>query len=120
MALEHEITQEIPDQGLFIINNESAGICDLVLDCEDGLLVIEQAIFPIKNDRPALYKSVLQMNRNLIHGAFVVNTLPQGDIISFRDTLQLENLDSNELEASLNSLAFALIENLNEILALAN
>jgi hypothetical protein len=120
MALDHEISQEDAEANILVINNERAGICDLILDCEDDLLIIEQAIFPVKNDSPELYESILKMNRRLIHGAFVLNTLPQGDIISFRDTLQLENLDCNELEGSLNSLAFALVENLNEILRLAN
>jgi hypothetical protein len=120
MELDHEITQEDAAAGILVINNERAGICDLILDCEGDLLIIEQAIFPVKKESTALYESILKMNRRFIHGAFVLNTLPQGDIISFRDTLQLENLDSNELEASLNSLAFALVENLNEILRLAN
>lgn len=119
MALNHQITQEDIDTGILIINNETQGICDLVLDCEDDLLIIEQAIFPIKNDNPDTYKSILKMNRRLVHGAFVLNTLPQGDIITFRDTLQLENLDSNELEASLHSLTLALVENLDEILSIA-
>jgi len=119
MELEHEVSHEDEETGIMILNNESRGICDLVLDCEDNVLVVEQAVFPVKNDSPEIYKKLLQLNRTLVQGAFTLNTLPKGDVITFRDTLQLENLDFNELEGVLNALTFALIENLDTILALS-
>ena len=41
-------------------------------------------------------KRLLQINRTLVHGAFVLDE--EGTTLLFRDTLQLENLDRNELE----------------------
>jgi hypothetical protein len=64
-----------------------------------------------------LYKRLLQMNRSLVHGAFVLNE--DGESILFRDTLQLENLDRNELEASIHSLSLALAEYSSELLKYA-
>ncbi|MBW1898507.1 MAG: YbjN domain-containing protein [Deltaproteobacteria bacterium] len=61
-----------------------------------------------------LYKRLLQMNRNLVHGAFVIDE--DEKIILFRDTLQLENLDRNELEGSIHALSLALSENGAELL----
>ncbi len=120
LDLEHFISQENEADGILVINNETRGICDLILDCEDDILILEQAIFPVKKDDPKTYQKLLQMNRGLVHGAFVLNSLPQGDVIVFRDTLQLKTLDANELEGSLNALTFALVENLNEIISMAS
>ena len=46
-------------------------------------------------DNTNAYKRLLQINREVVHGAFVLN----GDatMLLFRDTLQLSNLDHNEL-----------------------
>ncbi len=57
------------------------------------------------------------MNRELVHGAFI---LDEGcKYVSYRDTLQLENLDLNELEASIQSLSLALAEYGSELLEYA-
>ena len=63
-------------------------------------------------------KRLLQLNRTLVHGAFAVDD--GGEKVIFRDTLQLENLDLNELEASINALSLALAENSAELLSFAN
>jgi ABC-type arginine transport system permease subunit len=42
-----------------------------------------------------------------------------GKRLSFRDTLQLENLDINELEASINSLKMLFAEYFTELLSYA-
>ena len=55
------------------------------------------------------------MNRLLVHGAFVLNDDAQ--TILFRDTLRIENLDSNELEGSIGALSLALAENAEELLS---
>lgn len=117
LELGHEIIKEFPEDGMFVISNEERGLYHMVLDCEDDVLIIEQAIYEIKEDKPEDYKRLLQMNRSLIHGAFVLN----GDAtkVIFRDTLELENLDQNELEGSLNALAIALAEHMDELLVFA-
>jgi hypothetical protein len=53
-------------------------------------------------------------NQDIIHGAFVIDE--SGEKVLFRDTLQLENLDSNELEASINSLSLLLSEYSDELI----
>ena len=119
LALEYDIVHEEVETGILIINKESRGICEMILDCEDDILVMEQIIFPVKKDNPEHYKQLLQMNRSLVHGAFVLTSSEDFNIIAFRDTLQLENLDLNELEASLNALTFALVENMDDLLIIS-
>lgn len=53
-------------------------------------------------------------NQDIIHGAFTLDE--SGKKVLFRDTLQLENLDINEIEGSLNSLALLLSEYSNKII----
>jgi hypothetical protein len=111
MDLGYEIVKEIPEEQIFVINNEDNGVNNMVLDCEDSLLVIEQKLVDVSVDNPELWKQLLQANRRLVYGAYVLDET--GKHLIFRDTLELENLDKNELEASLNSLALGLVENID-------
>lgn len=117
LELEHEITQEDAAEGIVIVNDEQKGLCNMILDCEDEILIIEQHIMDL-SPKLEVYQRLLQMNRTLVHGSFALDG--EGGRILFRDTLQLANLDLNELEASLNALSLALIENADELLSWAS
>lgn len=104
-----QITSENPEEELVVVESEDRGVKNLVIDCEDPILIIEQVIMPVPGSNPAeLFKRLLQMNRELVHGAFVLDE--EGKLVIFRDTLELENLDLNELEGSINALAMGLAE----------
>lgn len=118
LDMEHEINSENQAEGIFIISNEHKGIKNAIIDCEGEILVIEQHIMSIDKDDAQMYKKLLQMNRTLIHGAFVLNEV--GTMILFRDTLQLSNLDFNELDGSLNALSIGLAENGEQFLEWAS
>lgn len=115
--LDYEILMEDVDEELVVVSNREAGITSLVLDCEDPILVMEQHIFDIKEDNAEVYKELLKMNREVIHGAFALDE--SGKKVIFRDTLELDNLDLNELEASINALVMMLSENYDKILKFA-
>ena len=115
LDLGHAIAQEDKEQELFIVIDEESGINNLIIDCEDPLLVLEQVIMPVPSNPGDLFQRLLQMNRLLVHGAFVLNDDAQ--TILFRDTLRIENLDSNELEGSIEALSLALAENAEELLS---
>jgi len=101
-----DVVEENADATLFVVDDEDRGIKNLIIDCEDGLLVIEQVIFELKQENMKTFKRLLQMNRELVHGAFALDD--KGEKVMFRDTLQLKNLDLNELEASINALGMGL------------
>ncbi len=109
------ISSENAKEDLVIINDEEKGIKNLIIDCEDPILIIEQVIMEVPQKTGEFFKRLLQINRTLVHGAFVLDE--SGKTILFRDTLQLENLDKNELEGSINSLSLALAENANELIS---
>jgi hypothetical protein len=112
--LELTITKEIAQDEIVIVNDEENGIKNLVIDCEYPILVVEQVIMPVPKNPGDLFKRLLQMNRTLVHGAFVIDS--EGKTVIYRDTLQLENLDLNELEATIKSISIALFENMDELL----
>lgn len=112
--LGFDITFESKEDGVMIIHNHEEAISNLVIGVANPLVIIEQYLFSKKDASPEIYKSLLMKNQDIIHGAFVIDE--SGEKILFRDTLQLENLDLNELEASLNSLSLLLSEYSDELI----
>ncbi len=105
---EYDITKENEQEGIIVVQKDSEGIHNLILGIAPPILIMEQFLFEIKTPKETIYISLLQKNRDIIHGAFVLDETSKKVI--FRDTLQVENLDANELEASLNSLSLLLSE----------
>jgi hypothetical protein len=114
LELDCNITYQSEEEGVFVVEDEEHGIKNLVIGCADPLLIMEQYLFDIKEDSVEMFKALLQKNRDMIHGAFVIDD--SGKKVIFRDTLQLENLDLNELEGSFNSLALLLSEYSDELI----
>ena len=114
LDLDFNILSENAEDGVFWVEKEDAGIHNLVIGCLDPILVMEQFLFEIRSDSNDIYKKLLIKNRDIIHGAFVLDET--GKKVIFRDTLQLENLDLNELEGSLNSLSLLLSEYSDELI----
>jgi hypothetical protein len=108
IELNYSITHENKSDGILMVQKESDGIKNLILGVADPILIMEQYIFKINHVSDAIFKQLLQKNRDIIHGAFVLDET--GEKVIFRDTLQLENLDLNEFEGSINSLSLLLSE----------
>ncbi|HAN76371.1 MAG TPA: molecular chaperone Tir [Bacteroidales bacterium] len=108
LDLDYDIVFEDKKEEVLVIKNESAGIVNMVLGCADPILIMEQYLVHLKQPTDVIYADLLQKNREIIHGAFVLDDT--GTKVIFRDTLQLENLDANELAGSLNSLSVLLSE----------
>jgi hypothetical protein len=100
---------------LVVVEDEENGIRNLIIDCEPPIVILEQLIMDAPEVPGEFFKRLLQMNRTMVHGAFVLDD-EDGRRVIFRDTLQLENLDCNELEGSIRSLELALAENGAELL----
>lgn len=117
LELNYEITHEDEKEGVFVVKEEVSGIQNLVLGCADPILIMEQFIFTISKNHQEVYQMLLKKNRDIIHGAFVLDET--GTRVIFRNTLELENLDFNELEASFNSLSLLLSEYSNQLIKFA-
>lgn len=108
LELNFDISREDKEDCILVVQKESAGIRNLILGVAPPILILEQFIFRINNQSEKIFKSLLQKNRDIIHGAFVLDET--GEKVIFRDTLQIENMDVNELEGSLNSLSLLMSE----------
>lgn len=118
VELGFRVEEEIPEEEIVVINDDERGIHHLVIDCEDSVLVLEQLILKLQKQAPvSVYRRILQINRELVFGAFVINE--EGDSLLYRNTLALENLDLNELETTINALSLGLAENGEELLQFA-
>lgn len=113
-ALELDIKHENSREGVLIVSNEQEGIFNLIICVAYPIVIFEQFLFEIKAESPAVYKALLQKNRDIIHGAFVLDGT--GRKVIFRNSLQLENLDQNEFGATLNSLSLLLSEYSEQII----
>ena len=71
--LDLPVIEEDAPEELVVVRDEEAGISRLVIDCEAPLLILEQHILNVPTDPGDLYKRLLQMNRTLVHGAFVLD-----------------------------------------------
>jgi hypothetical protein len=114
IELNYSITYENKDDGILMVQKESDGIKNLILGVANPILIMEQYIFKINNASEGIFKQLLQKNRDIIHGAFTLDET--GEKVIFRDTLQLENLDLNEFEGSINSLSLLLSEYSEQII----
>ncbi|CAA9572759.1 MAG: hypothetical protein AVDCRST_MAG86-1923 [uncultured Truepera sp.] len=115
--LELPIIEEDAAAEIVVVSDEDSGVSRLVIDCEAPLLILEQRIMDAPAAPGELYKRLLQMNRTLVHGAFVLDEA--GQAVIFRDTLQLATLDELELESSIDALSLALAEYGSELLSYA-
>lgn len=112
------ITKKHDRDALIVVEDEERGITNMVIDCEDPILEIQQAIMAVPDgaDASRLYERLLQMNGTLVHGAFTLSE--DGTQIRFRDTLRLGTLDREELRGTINALEFALEEHGDELIEL--
>jgi hypothetical protein len=115
LDIDMKIVSENEAEELVVVEDQENGIQNLIIDCEPPIVVLEQLIMDVPEDAGDFFKRLLQMNRTMVHGAFVLDD-EEGTRVLFRDTLQLENLDCNELEGSIRSLELALAENGAELL----
>ena len=112
------VTRVEPDERLLVVEDEERGIANMVIDCEDPILEIQQPIMGIPDgaDTAALFADLLQMNGQLVHGAFMLSD--DGTQVRFRDTLRLPTLDLAELRGTINAFHLAIEEHGDRLVAL--
>lgn len=113
LELGLSITYSSQQEEIIVVSNESSGISNLVIGLAEPIVIFEQFIFELHNNHQIALE-LLKKNRDIVHGAFVADET--GSKIIFRDTLQLENLDLNEVEGTITSLSLLLSEYSNEII----
>ena len=95
LDLGYTISKTVEEDQVIVINNEASGITNCVIGCADPILIMEQFLMELNSDSKEIFKSLLMKNRDIIHGAFVLDET--GKKVIFRDTLQISNLNKNEI-----------------------
>jgi hypothetical protein len=70
--LQLAILHEDPTEGILVVEDEERGIKNLVVDCEDPIVIFEQIIMPLPTPPGEMFRRLLQMNRALVHGGFAL------------------------------------------------
>jgi hypothetical protein len=115
LELGFDICHASEAERVLVVDRPELGIRNLVVGCGDPLLILEQYLLELPAPSEAIYRRLLQKNRDIIHGAFALDDT--GRRLIFRDTLQIDSLTLPELEACLNSLALLLSEFTDELIA---
>lgn len=115
MELEYSILIEDRENDVFVVESTDDGISNLMIGIADPIIIIEQYLFDLNSNVGNVSKQLLIKNRDIVHGAFVMDD--DGKKVLFRDTLQIETLDFEELEGTLASLSLLLSEYTDEIIS---
>lgn len=94
-------------QNTWMIRDNDDSIDNLVVTLNDPIVVfsVKLADIPDGCDRLRLYEELLRLNaREMLHGAYGLD----GNSVVATDTLQAENLDFNEFQASVDALNLSL------------
>ena len=114
-----DLDYEEVDEGMFLAHGENGG-AGVVVHHSDPVVVLRLKMMDLPGDSGQrmgdLYRTLLELNAtDIVHGAYGIE---EGELI-LTDTLELENLDFTELQASIESLQLAASSHMGTIRELA-
>ncbi|HET7275581.1 MAG TPA: hypothetical protein VFI91_10500 [Longimicrobiaceae bacterium] len=104
----HRTDQEFEEvePGMWVVKGGDGA--NLVIHHSPPLLLLRMKVLEVPNDQRQcveLFRHLLELNAaDLVHGAYGI----EEDEVILSDTLELENLDFNEFQASVDSIQLAL------------
>ncbi len=106
LLIELEIGFDSTERPDILVVTEPETNIDIVIDAEETVVCLRVIVCDEKKDGE-FYRKLLQANALIPHGNFQIE---DGQVI-LADNLEAENLDGNELEASIASLVTAVVQN---------
>ncbi|PID59042.1 molecular chaperone Tir [candidate division KSB3 bacterium] len=99
--------------GVWKVESTDNNIDNIIMSYEDPILLLRVNLMKVPQaGRETFYERLLTLNATEIpHGAFGI----ENDVVVVIDTLQVENLDRNELQASLDSIGFTVAQYYSEL-----
>ena len=101
------------EKNTFIV--KTVGGAEVVVHYAPPVVILRVTVMTLPAATPRrseLLRELLELNaRDLVHGAYGL----EGDKVVLTDTLELENLDFNEFEASFDSITLALAQHLGAL-----
>ena len=101
------------DENLWRVESPDNNVDNIILSYADPIIVFRINLMKVpEQNRETFCEWLLKLNATEIpHGAFGI----EDDNVVLIDTLQLENLNRNELQASIDSLAFTVAQYYNDL-----
>ncbi len=106
------------DTDLFLVKSKDEDAPPVVVSVTPPLLLIRVKVMDLPPEKGSteLYRTLLELNAtDIVHGAYGIE---DGELI-ISDTLELNNLDFGELQASVESVLMAISSHVEKIHALA-
>jgi hypothetical protein len=106
-----ELPYEEVGRGTWVINDQQDKIENIVISYNPPLIIFRVHVMDIGDDVPRekreeLFQELLKLNATeMVAGAYGL----ENDKIVLTDTLQAENLDYNEFQASVDAVALAIV-----------
>lgn len=108
-----ELTVREVEPGLWLVDIPEGA--EVVVSYAPPVVILRVRVMELPASEPRraeLFRQLLQYNaRELVHGSYGL----EGDHVVLTDTLELENLDYSEFQASFDSLALALASHLGAL-----
>ncbi|HWP46504.1 MAG TPA: YbjN domain-containing protein [Candidatus Limnocylindrales bacterium] len=100
-------------EGVWRVESPANKVTNIIMSVVEPILVLRIKLMQVpEKNREQFYEHLLKLNaKDIPHGAFGVE---DGQVVLI-DSLQMENLDRNELQASIESLAFTVAQYYNEL-----
>ena len=100
IQLEHPT--EAIEEGMWLIRDEA----NIIITYEPPLVIFRAKLMDVpKQKRESFFRLLLELNASqMIHGAYGI----EDDNVVLIDTLEAENLDLNEFQASLDAISLAI------------
>lgn len=109
---ELNIPCDIKREDIFVVTEEETGL-SIVVDAEESTicLIMDVCELDLAHFTPNLLTTLLLANNKSAHGAFCIDN----NKLLIKDNLEAENLDPNELAASLTSIFVLAAQNIDDI-----
>ena len=109
LGAEYKVIKE----GVWLVSLKDTDIDNLVISHVPPLVVFRINLMPVPSKKKEeFFRRLLEINaKEMVHGAYGI----EGDKVVIIDTLQIENLDLNEFEASIEALYYTVTHHFNEL-----
>lgn len=101
-------------QHTWMVHDEYQSIDNIIVSLNDPVVLFQVKLMdiPAEVDRLKLYETLLRLNTaDMMHGAYGLD----GNAVVATDTLQSENLDFNEFQASVDSLSLCISDHYKKL-----
>jgi len=115
--LNRPYTAVADQSGTFLLHPGSGSLPPIVVRVDPPLVVLRVHVGDAPADaRADLFRKLLELNvRSLVHASYGL----EGDRIVLSSALELENLDFNEIEATVDEIELALAQQVSDLVRLA-